>query len=67
MTLTPEGEDLEFTCPRCHKSATARIYGPCPECVVSLQASMGGAGRDIDVTDYEPKMNVVPNQVASKE
>jgi hypothetical protein len=59
-------ELLSFECPRCHRAATAEFYGPCPACVTQLR-SVGGEARDVKVADYEPKMNVTPNQVATKD
>ena len=59
--------DLSFTCPRCSSVASARFYGPCPSCRAELKASLGGAARDVEVEAYEPKMNVVPNAVATKD
>ncbi|MFV1991058.1 MAG: hypothetical protein ACC652_10000 [Acidimicrobiales bacterium] len=67
MTLTPEGEDLEFACPRCGSEVKERFYGPCPSCVTALHDSQGGEGRELEIAAFEPKMNVTPNQVASKE
>jgi hypothetical protein len=58
---------LDFTCPRCGHAATARFWGPCDTCRVALRATMGGAAREVAVADYEPKMNVTPNQVATKD
>jgi hypothetical protein len=58
---------LEFTCPRCGRPASARFYGPCGTCAEQLRTTMGGVARDVEVPAYEPKMNVVPNQVASKD
>ncbi|HEY2333355.1 MAG TPA: hypothetical protein VGH94_15665 [Acidimicrobiales bacterium] len=58
---------LEFTCPRCGQAATERFYGPCGSCVDQLHAAFPGAVREVEVAAYEPKMNVVPNQVALKD
>jgi hypothetical protein len=58
---------LDFTCPRCAKSVSARFYGPCDPCRADLRATLGGEAREVEVEDYEPKMNVVPNQVAIKD
>jgi Zn finger protein HypA/HybF involved in hydrogenase expression len=58
---------LHFDCPRCHESADAEHYGPCPKCRAQLRATMGGEQREIEAVAYEPKMNVVPNQVATKD
>ena len=57
---------MEFTCPRCASPATEEFYGPCRTCRSALRAS-GVEARQIDVAAYEPKMNVVPNQVATKD
>jgi hypothetical protein len=58
---------LEFTCPRCASEVSARFYGPCDHCRTELRATLGGEARAVEVAAYEPKMNVVPNQVAMKE
>jgi hypothetical protein len=55
-----------FTCPRCHAEVEARFYGPCDQCRHALRA-VGGVGRDVDIGAYEPKVNVTPNQVATKD
>jgi ribosomal protein S27E len=57
---------LDITCPRCNQPAAVRFYGPCDGCRAELAATMGGRAREVDAT-YEPKANVVPNQVATKE
>jgi hypothetical protein len=58
---------LEITCPRCGGSARERYYGPCSSCRDQLGATMGGQQREVEVEAYEPKMNVTPNAVASKD
>lgn len=58
---------LDFTCPRCARPAAERFYGPCGHCRDALRASLGGEARDVEVAVYEPKMNVTPNQVATKD
>lgn len=58
---------LEFECPRCGQAASANTYGPCEGCRGQLRARFSGEGREIEVAAYEPKMNVVPNQVAFRE
>ena len=58
---------LEFTCPRCGSAAQGRYYGPCDTCRGDLAARLGGAARDVEVAAYEPKMNVTPNAVATKD
>ena len=66
MPLTPPSELLDLTCPRCGVDVQELFYGPCTACREQLRATLGGERRDIDVT-YEPKMNVTPNAVASKD
>jgi len=60
-------EPLDISCPRCSASASVRFYGPCDECRRDLRAALGGDQRDVDVAAYEPKMNVTPNAVATKD
>ena len=60
-------DSSSFTCPRCGSSVAERFYGPCRTCRSALVDALGGAGREVDVDRYEPKMNVTPNQVATKE
>jgi hypothetical protein len=59
--------DLSFECPRCHREATARYYGPCPSCSAELQAKYTAETKDVEAPEYVPKMNVTPNAVATKE
>lgn len=58
---------LEFACPRCRAQVSERYYGPCVPCRDALVASLGGEARDVEVAAYEPKLNVTPNAVASRE
>jgi hypothetical protein len=58
---------VDFTCPRCDAAVAEAFYGPCESCRGELVAAMGGDGRDVEAAAYEPKMNVVPNQVATKD
>jgi len=60
-------EPLSFTCPRCQGSVTARFYGPCDDCRAQLRSTQGGAAKDVATEAYEPKMNVTPNAVATKD
>ena len=60
-------DDLTFDCPRCSTYTTARFYGPCERCRSELRATLSGTERDVEVADYEPKMNVTPNAVATKD
>lgn len=57
---------LPFTCPRCSSEVAERFYGPCTSCRGDLER-LGGAAREVEVAAYEPKMNVTPNQIASKD
>jgi hypothetical protein len=59
-------ELLTFDCPRCSVPTEAELYGPCPACVTQLR-TLGGEARDVEAVAYEPKMNVVPNAVATKD
>ncbi len=54
-------------CPRCGQVIDSAYYGPCPECRAALRVMFAGTKREIEVADYEPKMNVTPNAVATKE
>ena len=56
---------MQITCPRCQASVDEEFYGPCSVCRVQLRAS-GREARAVDTT-YEPKMNVTPNAVATKD
>lgn len=58
---------MPFTCPRCKNEVEARFYGPCDSCRLELVATQGGEKKDVQAEAYEPKMNVVPNAIASKE
>jgi len=56
-----------FECPRCGSVVDERFYGPCEVCRGQLRAKFFGEGRDVEVAEYEPKMNVTPNAVALKD
>jgi hypothetical protein len=58
---------LQFDCPRCHRSADESFYGPCRICRDDLRSTVFGEQREVEVAAYEPKVNVVPNQIATKE
>ncbi len=62
----PDGP-TEFTCPRCRLTVTEDYYGPCQSCRTTLRATLGGDARDVADITYEPKMNVTPNAVATKD
>ena len=59
--------DLSFECPRCGQAATARFYGPCGTCSGQLRERYMPEAKDVEVAEYEPKMNVTPNAIATKE
>jgi hypothetical protein len=56
-----------LACPRCGATHEGRFYGPCASCRAELRARFTAEQRDVAEAAYEPKMNVVPNQIASKE
>lgn len=58
---------MTIDCPRCHRSVEVRFYGPCDDCRHDLRATVGQEARVIEVAEYEPKMNVTPNAVASND
>jgi hypothetical protein len=58
---------MEFACPRCHTEVVEEFYGPCDSCRTELRATVGSAGRVVELAEYEPKMNVTPNAVALKD
>jgi hypothetical protein len=60
-------DPFDLTCPRCRAAARERFYGPCTACRDQLAATMGGSRREVEVEAYEPKMNVTPNAVATKD
>lgn len=60
-------EPLTFACPRCHTEVSEPDYGPCPACRQQLRATLGTAPRQVEVAEYEPKVNVTPNAVATKD
>jgi len=59
-------ELLDLKCPRCQNDVQERFYGPCSSCRDDL-ATLGGEQREVAEVTYEPKMNVIPNQIATKE
>lgn len=59
--------DLDYECPRCAKPTKARFYGPCGSCHAELQATYMPEAKDVEAAEYEPKMNVTPNAVATKD
>lgn len=60
-------ELLDTTCPRCGTAVRSRFYGPCAGCRAELRDRFRGEARTVEVAAYEPKANVVANQIATKE
>jgi hypothetical protein len=60
-------ELITFDCPRCGRRAEEELYGPCGSCRTELRARFAGEARQVEVAEYEPKMNVTPNAVALKD
>ncbi len=60
-------EQLAFACPRCGDDVHERFYGPCDSCRAQLRAELGTASREVEAAEYEPKMNVTPNAIATKD
>ncbi len=59
---------MELLCPRCGGSFDGQeFYGVCATCATALRERFAGGPRTVETTEYEPKMNVTPNAVASKE
>mgnify|MGYP006282396819 CR=1 FL=1 len=58
---------LEVDCPRCGVSNLQTFHGPCEACREQLRATQGTEARTVEVAEYEPKMNVTPNAVATKD
>lgn len=58
---------LSFTCPRCSTDVEQDFYGPCDDCLGELRRKYASNGREVEVEEYEPKMNVTPNAVALKD
>jgi hypothetical protein len=66
--LTGDTTDaISFACPRCDSDVTERFYGPCGSCREQLRAAQGAEARQVEAAEYEPKMNVTPNAVATKD
>lgn len=65
--VSPEFAGLDFDCPRCSKPITARFYGPCESCREELRAKYVVEIKEVETEKFEPKMNVTPNAVASKD
>jgi hypothetical protein len=66
-TVRPVEERLAITYPRCGVAAEVRFYGPCDECRSALLANYAIDARVVELVEYEPKVNVTPNAVATKD
>ena len=66
-TTSSAQDALDFDCPRCGQTVAEAYYGPCETCRQDLRARMRGEGRAVEKVEYEPKMNVTPNHVATKD
>lgn len=67
MDTLLDSDEIEILCPRCSAPATVRFYGPCAPCRDILRTTLGAEGREVEPVEYEPKMNVTPNAVATKD
>jgi hypothetical protein len=57
---------LAQTAALCPAGAPA-VLRPCPDCRSDLAARFAGRAREVEVAEYEPKMNVTPNAVALRD
>lgn len=62
-----DAEFVDFDCPRCRQPARGRYYGPCARCAQELRSILRGNAEPVATPEYEPKMNVTPNAVATKD
>lgn len=67
LALAEDATPLDISCPRCGAPVAVRFYGPCDECRGALRAEVGSDARAVETEAYEPKMNVTPNAIASKD
>ena len=58
---------VEMDCVRCGTTALMRFRGLCAGCRDELHTKFARDGRDMEVEEYVPKMNVTPNAVALKD
>lgn len=58
---------MEITCPRCGVATEERFYGPCTGCRTDLRAAFVRDAEIVELAEYEPKVNVTANNVASRE
>lgn len=76
---SPRLSTMEFDCPRCKSRTEQEYYAPCEEvCIPELRAQQHWPKPDDwkpkadwvkpgEHVPYEPKMNVTPNSVATKD
>ena len=67
MTMSNSAESLKFECPRCSEQVLEQFYGPCGSCREDLRQIFVADIRYVEAGKFEPKMNVTPNAVATKE
>ena len=60
-------EMVSVDCPRCGTTVEQQFYGPCERCLAELRTRYQAEVGDVEVVEYEPKMNVTPNAVALKD
>jgi hypothetical protein len=58
---------IDWDCLRCGETHPMRFRGVCPRCREELRAKLAREKKDVEVAEYEPKMNVTPNAIAQKE
>jgi hypothetical protein len=58
---------VQLECPRCGRAVEERYYGPCAACRDDLRAAFDREARVVEVAEYEPKVNVTPNAVATRD
>jgi hypothetical protein len=58
---------LDFDCLRCGETHPMRFRTVCPRCREELRANLSREAKQVEVAEYEPKMNVTPNAIATKE
>jgi hypothetical protein len=63
LDLTP----VEQPCLRCRQIVAMRFAGVCPACRDELRAMFDLEAREVTAPDYEPKRNVTPNAVATRD
>jgi hypothetical protein len=68
VSVVEQIDPSAFACPRCKQQVEEeRFYGPCASCRAELRAQYASDGRVVELAEYEPKLNVTPNAVATKD